>query len=415
MTSTVLLVDDDREVREALGQTLELADLEPILAGSFIEAKDHITKTFAGVIVTDLRMPGRDGFHLLEHARGVDAELPVILLTGEADVPMAVKAMAEGAHAFLEKPCAPQDLLAAIEQALGQRSEVLEARRRKLQLESGDAAARMLHGVSPQSDALRTRVRAVAKTTAEVLVTGEAGVGTPKVAEIIHLLSPVARHPFVKRASGSLDVDGLRSALDQAKAGSLFLDEVGTLPSATQFALLDALEVGGTARVIAATTTPLEDAVAAGRFSADLFYRLDLMRVRIPALRERPSDIPVLFEQYLAQACEQAALPVPPVSPDTIANLMSQDWPGNARALMSAAMRYALGVAEPHAGTELGLTEQLAQVEKSLLMSALQKYQGRAGETAAALKLPRKTFYDKLARHGIKAEDYRNAKLPIDP
>jgi len=364
MTQHVLLVDDDREVREALGQTLELADLEPILAGSFVAAKDNITKTFAGVIVTDLRMPGRDGFHLLEHARRVDAELPVILLTGEADVPMAVKAMAEGAHAFLEKPCAPQDLLAAIEQALSQRTDVLEARRRKLQLESGDAAARMLHGISPQADALRTRVRAVAKTTAEVLVTGETGVGTPKVAEVIHLLSPVARHPFVKRASGVLDVDGLRDALEQAKAGSLFLDEVGTLPSATQFALLDALEVGGAARVIAATTVPLEQAVAAGRFSADLFYRLDLMRVGIPALRERPSDIPVLFEHYLAQACEQAALPVPPVTSDTIASLMAQDWPGNARALMSAAMRFALGVGEPTDSAALGLNEQMAQVER---------------------------------------------------
>lgn len=413
MIQSVLLVDDDREVREALGQTLELADILPILAGSFIAAKDHITKEFAGVIVTDIRMPGRDGFHLLAHARSVDRELPVILLTGEADVPMAVKAMADGAHAFLEKPCAPQDLLAAIEQALAQRAEVLEARRRKLQLESGDAAARMLYGTSPVADALRERVRAVAKTTAEVLVTGETGVGTPKVAEVIHLLSPLARHPFVKRASGSLDVAGLREALEQAKAGSLFLDEVATLPSAAQFALLDALETGGTARVLAATTTSLEDAVAAGRFSADLFYRLDLMRVHIPALRDRPSDIPVMFENYLAQACEQAALPMPPVSPDLIANLMAQDWPGNARALMSAAMRFALGVAEPHDAEELGLVAQLAQVERSLLIAALQKHQGRAGETAAALKLPRKTFYDKLARHGLKTEDYR--KLPGIP
>ncbi|SEW16731.1 two-component system, NtrC family, C4-dicarboxylate transport response regulator DctD [Cognatiyoonia koreensis] len=415
MTSSVLLVDDDREVREALGQTLELADLCPILAGSFVEAKDHINKSFAGVIVTDLRMPGRDGFHLLEHARTVDPELPVILLTGEADVPIAVRAMAEGAHAFLEKPCAPQDLIAAVEQALGQRGSVLEARRRKLQLESGDAAARMLYGVSDLAEELRSRVRAVAKTTAEVLVTGEAGVGTPKIAEVIHLLSPVSRHPFVKRASGALDVDAIRAALDEARAGSLFLDEVGTLPSATQFALLDALEAGGTARIIAATTTPLEKIVAEGRFSADLFYRLDLMRVRIPALRERPSDIPVLFERYLAQACEQAALPVPPVSPEMVASLMAQDWPGNARGLMSAAMRYALGVGEPFDAAELGLTEQLGQVEKSLLIAALQKNQGRAGETAAALKLPRKTFYDKLARHGIKAEDYRNTKLPVDP
>ena len=127
MIRSVLLVDDDREVREALGQTLELADLNPILAGSFVAAKDQITAQFPGVVVTDIRMPGRDGFHLLAHARTVDPELPVILLTGEADVPMAVRAMADGAYAFLEKPCAPQDFLAAIEQALAQRCSRADA------------------------------------------------------------------------------------------------------------------------------------------------------------------------------------------------------------------------------------------------------------------------------------------------
>ena len=410
MIRSVLLVDDDREVREALGQTLELADLNPILAGSFVAAKDQITAQFPGVVVTDIRMPGRDGFHLLAHARTVDPELPVILLTGEADVPMAVRAMADGAYAFLEKPCAPQDFLAAIEQALAQRSTVLESRRHKLQMETGDAAARMLYGTSAEANALRDRCRSVAKTTGEVLITGEAGVGTPKVAEVIHLLSPMARNSFVKRAAGSLDGVALREALVQAKGGTLFLDEIGTLPSAVQFALLDVLEAGGAPRVVAATTRPLEGAVAEGTFSADLFYRIDLMRVRIPSLRERPSDIPVMFEHYVAQACEQAALPVPDVPADMVARLMAQDWPGNARALMSTAMRFALGVGEPHDVGALGLSEQMEQVERSILIAALQKHQGRAGDTAAALKLPRKTFYDKLARHGLKAEAYR--KIP---
>jgi len=123
----------------------------------------------------------------------------------------------------------------------------------------------------------------------------------------------------------------------------------------------------------------------------------------------------VLFMQYLEQACEQAALPVPMVPPDTIARLMAQDWPGNARALMSAAMRYALGVGDLDNVNDLGLVEQMAQVERSILIAALQKHQGRAGETAAALKLPRKTFYDRLARHGIRPEDYRNTARPPYP
>ena len=235
----VLLVDDDREVREALAQTLELADLKPVLAGSFIEAKDQIKAQFEGIIVTDIRMPGRDGFHLLNYARETDPDLPVILLTGEADVPMAVQAMAQGAHAFLEKPCAPADLIAAIRLALEQRREVLAARRRQLQIESGDAAERMLHGGSDLAKSLRSRVRAVARTTAEVLVTGPPGSGIPKVAEVIHLLSPAAHRPFVKTAGGALDVAGLFEAIDKAKGGALYIDEVGNLSAAAQFALLD--------------------------------------------------------------------------------------------------------------------------------------------------------------------------------
>ena len=148
MMQRVLLVDDDKEVREALGQSLELADMAPILASSFIIAKDHISTDFEGVIVTDIRMPGRDGFHLLSYARSIDPELPVILLTGEGDIPTAVKAMEQGAHSFLEKPCAPNELIMLIEKASEARREVLENRRRKLEMESGDAAARMLFGRS---------------------------------------------------------------------------------------------------------------------------------------------------------------------------------------------------------------------------------------------------------------------------
>ena len=125
MTARVLLVDDDPAIREALGQTLELAGLEPVLAGSFLAAKDHLTASFDGVVVTDIRMPGRDGFHLLDHARQVDADLPVILLTGEGDIPMAVKAMSGGAYDFLEKPCGPKPFLAVVARALKSRALVL--------------------------------------------------------------------------------------------------------------------------------------------------------------------------------------------------------------------------------------------------------------------------------------------------
>ncbi len=148
MTDRVLLVDDDRAVREALGQTLELAGHKPVLAGSYIEAKDHISADFAGIVVSDIRMPGKDGFALLDHARKVDPDLPVILLTGEGDVPMAVKGMAGGAFDFLEKPCGPSDFLAVVGKALKTRALVLENRALKREIRRGDAAARMLVGTS---------------------------------------------------------------------------------------------------------------------------------------------------------------------------------------------------------------------------------------------------------------------------
>ena len=409
-TMTVLLVDDDAAVREALSQTLELGGLSVRAAGSFVEAKDLIQREFAGVILSDIRMQGRDGFHLLDYAQGIDPDLPVILLTGEGDIPMAVKAMGKGAFGFLEKPCAGTDLMAELERALKTRSLVMENRRLKAQLTTGDAAARMLHGVSALAESLRARVRAVSAARGEVLVTGAPGVGISKVAEVVHLLGPDSKGPFVKRAAAGMDAQAVLTALEAAQGGSLFLDEVTNMGPEAQFALLEAVEGGAGARVIAGSNHDLAEVMAAGRFNAELYYRFDVLQVRIPALSERPEDIPVLFRQYVAQACEQAGLTAPEISPDVVAGLMARDWPGNARALMSAAMRFALGMGGPEdasAGEEPGLAEQMAQVERSLLVAALRRAGGRAAEAAERLKLPRKTFYDKLARYGLKPEEFR--------
>ena len=407
MTRRVLLVDDDRDIREALGQTLELADLDPTVAGSFIEAKDHLTAAFDGVVITDIRMPGRDGFYLLDYVRDLDPELPVILLTGEADIPMAVRAMSAGAYDFLEKPCAPRDLVAVIERALAARALVLENRRLKHELEAGDAAARMLFGRSRLAEELRDQARAVARAGTDALIVGEQGSGTSKIAEVIHLLSSAAARPFIKRAGSSLDAGGLTAALADVMDGTLYIDEVTGLDATVQLLLLDHLEEPGPTRVLAGSTRDIQSAVDSGAFNAELFYRLDLMRVRIPALRERPEDIPVLFQHYVAQACEQANLTPPPITAELTARLMAQDWPGNARGLMNVAMRFALGLNEADTQGCTGLAAQMAQVERSLLVAALQRHAGRVTEVARDLQLPRKTFYDKLNKHGLRAEDFR--------
>ena len=408
MTDKVLLVDDDRAVREALGQTLDLAGLKPVLAGSYIEAKDHIAANFAGVIVTDIRMPGKDGFALLDHARKVDPDLPVIFLTGEGDVPMAVKGMAGGAFDFLEKPCSPADLLSVVGKALKTRALVLENRALKREIRRGDAAARMLVGTSALAEQMREAARAAARNSAEVLISGPPGAGTAKVAEVIHLMSAAAMRPFQKLSAASATEEVLAAAFERAEGGSIFLDEVAALPPSAQFAALDLIDANPGTRVIAGTYRDIAGEAAEGRFNPDLFYKLDVIRVRIPALRERPEDIPVLFRHYVTIACEQSDLPVPNITPETIAGLMAQDWPGNARALMNAAMRFAMGLSEDSEDSDdPGLAGQMARVERSLLADALSRHGGNATEAAAALKLPRKTFYDKLARHGIRPEEFR--------
>ncbi|WP_035259760.1 sigma-54-dependent transcriptional regulator [Actibacterium mucosum] len=404
----VLLVDDDPAVREALSQTLELAEMSVTAAGSFVEAKDHITPSFAGAILSDMRMPGRDGFHLLDYAQKQDADLPVVLLTGEGDIPMAVRAMGAGAFGFLKKPCATDDLVATLGRAMRARAMVLENRRMKAQLETGDAASRMLFGVSKQAEELRARVRAVAMAGAEALILGAPGSGTSKVAEVVHLLSPRAMAPFRKAPAATMTPDTLQSVLDDTEGGTLFLDEIAALPETSQFALLQALDFDeGRPRVLAGSYRDLQAEVAEGRLTPELYYKLDVLRVRIPSLRERPEDIPELFRRYVDIACEQAALPRPEIPPELNARLMAQDWPGNARALMNAAMRFAMGIGDPEEEPGGGLAEQLARVERSLLIEALKRARGNATEAAAALDLPRKTFYDKLTRHAIRAESYR--------
>ncbi len=408
MTAPVLVVDDDPMVREALTQTLELEDYPVLAAGSFVEAKDHITPNFAGVILSDMRMPGRDGFHLLKYTQQTDAELPVVLLTGEGDIPMAVRAMAQGAFGFLEKPCGPADLVPVIARAVKARGMALENRRLKVQLETGDAAARWLHGTSVQAETLRQDARRVARISAEVLVTGAPGTGISKVAEVIHQCSPLSEGPFGKHSAAGMEPERFEKAVADAAGGSLFLDEIQSMPLETQFVLLQLMEQDEHPRLIFGSAAKLEEAVQSGQLHADLFYRLDVLQVRIPTLAERPEDIPELFRHYVAQAAEQSAVHPPEITSEVISNLIARDWPGNARSLMSAAMRFALGLPDEESREEgLGLAEQMAQVERSLLAEALRKHQGRATAAAQTLKLSRRTMYDKLEKYGLKPEEFR--------
>lgn len=406
MSERVLLVEDDPAVREALGQTLELAGLSVTAAGSFVVAKDHIEPGFEGVVLSDIRMPGKDGMALLDYAHKTDSDLPVILLTGEGDVPLAVDALGRGAFSFLEKPCETDQLVSTVQRALEMRRLTLQERQLTEDIQKGDAAARLLYGNSEQAERLRAACRTIARVEGAVLIDGAPGSGLSKVAEVLHLLSERASGPFVKIGAAGLDSATLKEAVRATEGGSLYLNEVLSLPGETQFALLSLLEQESDARILAGMSQDPQLAIDTGTFDADLFYRLEALRVRIPALRERPEDIPVLFRHYVALACEQSGVAPPPIPSSMLAGLMSQDWPGNSRALMNAAMRFALGLA-PAEDEETGLTVKMARIEASLIIDALRRNRGNATETARALKLPRKTFYDKLTKYGLRAEDYR--------
>jgi two-component system C4-dicarboxylate transport response regulator DctD len=407
----VLIIDDDPAVRDALAQTLELADRAVLAAGSFVEAKDHITRGFDGIILSDVRMPGRDGFYVLDYVHSVDPELPIIILTGEGDIPMAVRAVGRGAFDFLEKPCGADVLLPVIDRALTTRRLVLENRRLKEQLDKSDPAARLIFGDSSAAETLRRHVRSAAALQTDVLVCGAAGTGISKVAEVIHLSSNQSKGPFVKRSADGLERSDLMASIAACQGGTLFLDAIDAMPPDTQIALQDKMESADLMpRIIAGTNTPVAMLEQDGRLMVDLFYRLNAVTVRIPSLSERPEDIPILFRHYVAQAAEQSGVTSPDVSADYLAALMARDWPGNARALMSVAMRFVLGVdqtSEAHDLDSPSLADQIARVEKSILVTTLRKCDGRVSEVIKILKLPRKTFYDKLAKHGIRAELFR--------
>lgn len=407
MSDVVLVVEDDALVREALGQTLELEGYTPLLASSFIVAKDHISADFEGVILSDIRMPGRDGLYLLDYVQSVDTELPVILLTGEGDIPMAVGAINKGAFDFLEKPCANDVLLEALRKALKTRHLVLENRRLRSEITRGDLAARLIFGVSDKAEALRNRVRKIAAVDGAVLIDGAPGTGIAKIADVVHQLSTRAQEPITRLPGAGLTPSQLETALSDNPSGTLFLDEFSAMPGESQFSLLEHIDAGTGARILAGSTSDLVSEVGAGTVNPDLFYHLEALKISIPALKDRPEDIPVIFRDYVRQASEQANVREPEITPDVLAGIMARDWPGNTRALMNEATRFVLGLDGQSQGENLGLVEKMAQVERTLIIDALQKNQGNASATATQLKLPRKTFYDKLTKHRIKPEDFR--------
>lgn len=448
MTVPVLLVDDDRQLLRATTQTLELADFAVAPLGSAADALSRLDADFAGVVVSDIRMPGMDGLQLVERIREFDAEIPVILVTGHGDIPTAVKAIQDGVYDFIAKPFPAERLIQCVRRAAEKRSLVLENRRLR------DAARQAaddfpLIGQTPVMDRLRQTLCQIADTDVDVLVTGETGSGKEVVARLLHGWSRRAKGNFVALNCGALPEQVIESELfghepgaftgaqkkrigsvEHSSGGTLFLDELESMPPSTQIRMLRVLELRevtplGTnevrpvdIRIVAAAKVDLSDPGKRKDFREDLYYRLNVVSITIPPLRERRDDIPLLFSYFAARAACRFQRAAPELSADILRHLREYDWPGNVRELSHFAERMVLGMMPPTSALQpspvIGavgagsLPERLERLEREIIRETLAAYEGNVQETIAALGIPRKTFYDKLQRHGIVRRDYLN-------
>jgi two-component system C4-dicarboxylate transport response regulator DctD len=439
----VAFVDDDDDLRGANVQSLQLAGYRVTGFASAEAAAAALPADFPGVVVTDIRMPGMDGRQLFRQLRDRDSELPVILITGHADVSQAVEVMHEGAYDFVAKPYPAERLISSIQRAMETRRLVIENRN----LRAAVLAAQddwPLMGQSAVMERLRATLRQLAQADVDVLLEGETGVGKELAARALHSWSARRQREFVTVDCAALPVGMIESELFGhelgafhgavrqrigrlllADRGTLLLDGVETLPSEAQGKFLRVLEerevtpLGGNAgrtidvRFVAAAQVDLAEAVRQGRFRQDLFHRLDVVRLRIPPLRERRDDIPLLFSHFANQAAERFGRPAPRITDSVRWKLLHHDWPGNVRELSHYAQRIALDV-EPGAGPaspalQEPLPQRVAAFEARLIQETLADCAGDVRTALDALGIPRKTFYDKVARHGIDLHAFRAA------
>lgn len=441
---TVLFVDDEADLRLAAAQALMLADLGISECARAADALPHIDRDFEGVLVTDIRMPDMDGLTLMAEALARDPELPVILITGHGDVDLAVQSMRDGAYDFLEKPYAPARLIEAVRRALDKRALTLELRRLHAARDpKRDPVKDRLIGRSAAMTGLRAQLRAVAGTEADVLIEGETGTGKEVAAIALHAASPRAARPFIAINCAALPGDLIESELfgheagafpgatrarfgkfEHAQGGTLFLDEIDSLPMPLQAKLLRAIETRTITRLgsndplaldlrfVASSKRDLAAASAEGSFRADLLYRLNVVTLRLPPLRDRREDIPELFLTLLSRAAARADRPRPDVPAPLLTALTAQDWPGNVRELRNAAERLALGLepafAAPGPAATDSLAHHMAAHEKSLIAASLAAHAGSLRATYETLGLSRKALYEKMQKYGLSRESFRD-------
>jgi two-component system nitrogen regulation response regulator NtrX len=453
MSDRLLVVDDEPGIRDALKQVLEYEGLDVRTAGSGGEALSVYPEFRPQAVFLDVKMAGLDGLETLTRLRDLDPSAVVVMISGHGTIATAVEATRRGAFDFLEKPLDADRLLVTVRNAL--EHAALAGENQRLRQES-EARYQMI-GDGPALKEVREIIARVGPTTARVLVSGENGSGKELVARAIHDASPRRARPFIEVNCAAIPSELIESELfghmkgsftgavtdragrfELADGGTLFLDEIGDMSPSAQAKVLRALQegvitrIGGAkaiqvdVRVIAATNKDLEEEIASGRFREDLFYRLNVVPIQVPALRDRAEDIPALVQYFLRQLAGGAKAAGKSFDAPAIERLQQRQWPGNVRELRNAVERLLIlspgkvvTAADVSRLLGEGATSEVVDsvsgpggtfesfkhdAERSFLAAKLREHDWNVSETARALKMPRSNLYKKIERYGLSRE-----------
>ena len=444
----VIFIDDESDIRIAIEQSFALEDISAVFFPTAEDALLAIQNSgLPKVIITDVCLPGLSGENVLTTILKKDPNVPIILITAHGDISMAVKALQNGAYDFIEKPFSTDRLIDTTKRAIEKRQLTLENLALKRDLKTSQTLGPRIIGNTTPIQKLREQIAQVGDTGADILIFGETGTGKELVARSIHEQSARRDNQFVAINCGAVPehlieselyghekgaftgADSLRiGKFEHADGGTLFLDEIESMPLQAQIRLLRVLQervierVGSNRllpidiRIIAATKVDLRKAADELQFREDLYYRLNVVTLNLPALRNRKEDITTLFHHFTLVAADRYKRSAPVLSQSLIQQLMSHNWPGNVRELRNAAERLVLlgqlsNISEPNAemgGESLSLANQVAEFEKSIISQALDHCGGSINKTMTHLQLARKTLYDKMQKYQLDKNHYKN-------